>query len=421
MPTAIVSARRYRLGHDYRDTGSVTDLRDEFLAWINIAGSGIRNMGGIRPLKFTGLGARPPAYVVLVSDERSTGSASNPWEDLVDLRHGRIVYWGDAKFDVRRTVEQFVGNRALLAAYDELLDDRRTLIPPFLHFSKTQTGVMRFNGLCALERLELTWFEDHGRPVRNYRAHLAILNEEFVDVDWLHRRATAATISELDGGPPAWRRYQSGVLDRLQIWAPSIRAQLAQLPPVGSRDAMILDQLVRLSPTEFEAAVVSVFRELEDVRHNVTRTRPTGDGGFDFFGTFTLPPPVQYEIDFLGEVKRFSRQAAVRPKDVSRLVARLGRGQYGIFVTTSYFTRQAQEEVIQDAYPTALIAGSDLVRMMRELRIATSGGISPKWMDVVRSEYVTGLDVPLRAVAENAPNYEVEETSPAPEAESPST
>jgi hypothetical protein len=393
------------LGHDYRDTGKVRDPSDQFLAWINIPGSGIRNMGGIRPLKFTRLGVRPPAYVVLVSDERSRGSASNPWEDLVDQQHGRIVYWGDAKFDVRRTVAQFVGNRALLAAYDELLDDHRTLIPPFLHFSKTRTGVMRFNGLCALERLDLTWFEDQGRPVRNYRAHLAILSEEFVDLDWLHRRATADSLGDLVGGPPAWRRYQAGVLDRLQVWTRSLKTPLDQLPAAGSSDAMILDQLVALKPTEFEAAVVSVFRKLDDVRHSVTRTRPTGDGGFDFYGKFTLPPPVHYEIDFLGEVKRYSRRAAVRPKDVSRLVARLGRGQYGIFVTTSYFTRQAQEEVIQDAYPTALIAGSDLVRMMRELRIATTGGISPKWMDVVRSEYATGLDVPLRAVAESVADY----------------
>ena len=31
--------------------------------------------------------------------------------------------------------------------------------------------------------------------------------------------------------------------------------------------------------------------------------------------------------------------------DVSRLVARLQRGEYGIFVTTSYYTKAAQEEV----------------------------------------------------------------------------
>ena len=98
------------------------------------------------------------------------------------------------------------------------------------------------------------------------------------------------------------------------------------------------------------------------MRHNITRTRPTGDGGFDFVGSFTLPPPIQYEIPFLGEAKRFARSTGVGPKDVSRLVARLSRGQYWIFVTTSYFTKQAQEEVLEDRYPTSLLAGADLVR-----------------------------------------------------------
>jgi restriction endonuclease Mrr len=131
----------------------------------------------------------------------------------------------------------------------------------------------------------------------------------------------------------------------------------------------VLSQLTGLTPTGFEAAVVSIFREFDEVRHNITRTRPTADGGFDFFGTFTLPPPIQYEIPFLGEAKRYARSTAVGPKDVSRLVARLARGQYGIFVTTSYYTKQTQEEVLEDRYPTTLVAGADLVRIMREMRL----------------------------------------------------
>jgi hypothetical protein len=68
---------QYRLGDRYRDTGSSGDPDDQFLRWINIPGSGIRNMGGIRPLKFTNLRLPVHAYIVLVTHERSTGSASN--------------------------------------------------------------------------------------------------------------------------------------------------------------------------------------------------------------------------------------------------------------------------------------------------------------------------------------------------------
>lgn len=399
-------SKRYRLGHDFRDTGSVNNPADEFLRWINLPGSGMRNMGGIRPLKFTAQKEPVPAGIVLVTDDRSAGSASNPWDDLVDIPHGRIVYWGDAKFDSKKTVDDFPGNRALRDAFNQVLDSQMALVPPILHFSKRTTGTLQFNGLCILDRLELTWFEDHGRPVRNYRAHLTILDEEFVDVGWLHSRMTASSRAGLAGtGPKAWQRYQDGVIDRLRVWAPSVRSTTSQLPLAGSGDGNVLAQLVNLTPTGFEAAVVSIFRELVEVRHNITRTQPTGDGGFDFFGSFTLPPPIQYEIPFLGEAKRYARTTAVGPKDVSRLVARLSRGQYGIFVTTSYFTKQTQEEVLEDRYPTTLVAGADLVRIMREMRIARGKEISPSWLRSVQTDLETPLE-PSRRAAETEAPYE---------------
>jgi restriction endonuclease Mrr len=156
-------------------------------------------------------------------------------------------------------------------------------------------------------------------------------------------------------------------------------------------EASVLRELHGMDPTMFEAAVVSMFRALQDVRHTITRTRPTADGGFDFFGTFLLPPPIGYEISFLGEAKRFAPTTAVQPKHVSRLVARLGRGQYGLFVTTSYFTKQTQEEVLKDAYPTSLIAGADLVSMMRELRMLKGGSLSQGWLKTIEDELSEGL------------------------------
>lgn len=287
-----------------------------------------------------------------------------------------------------RQLDDFLGNRALRAAYDLVLDNRRDLVPPILHFSKPRTGTVRFNGLCVFDKLELTWFEDRGRPVRNYRAHLTVLDEEYVPVEWLHSRARAVREEALAGsGPPAWRRYQAGHIDRLKIWAPSVRSGASQLPVEGSTDDAVLAQLTQLHPAVFEGAVVSLFKEVEVV-HAISQTRLTADGGFDFSGTFTLPPPLRYEIEFKGEAKRYARRSPVRPKDVSRLVARLGRGEYGLYVTTSFFTRQAQEEVFEDRYPVRLFAGADVVSMMRELRIASGNEISPSWLASVESEHI---------------------------------
>jgi len=245
-------------------------------------------------------------------------------------------------------------------------------------------GFVRFNGLCVIERMDIAWFEDHGRPVRNYRLQLAILSEEFIDVDWLHHRALAESIDHLTKGEPGtWRRYRAGVLDRLKVWAPRIRSQADQLPASNSPDGAILEQLIALHPSAFEGAVVTLFEEM-DVVHDVQQTRLSRDGGFDFSGTFTLPPPLDYEIGFGGEVKRYTANY-VGPKDVSRLVARLGRGEYGLFVTTSYFSRQAQEEVLADAYPTRLFSAQDVVRMMRQVGAATGSKISDAWVETVQT------------------------------------
>lgn len=143
---------------------------------------------------------------------------------------------------------------------------------------------------------------------------------------------------------------------------------------------------IGLPASLFEAAVVSVFRKWEPVTHCIEQTRLTADGGFDFVGRFRLPAPLDYEIDFLGEAKRYARTTPVDPKAVSRLVARLARGQYGIFVTTSFFTRQAQREVLQDRYPVRLISGQDLVAALREMRLVTGAALSSAWLEsLVRS------------------------------------
>ena len=89
--------------------------------------------------------------------------------------------------------------------------------------------------------------------------------------------------------------------------------------------------------------------------------------------------------NFLGEIKRYSATNAVDPKSVSRLVARLSRKDYGIFVTTSYFTPQAQREVLSDAYPVHLISGGDLVSMFKHLRLVSKGRLKEDWLEAVLS------------------------------------
>jgi hypothetical protein len=383
LPTKEGNENRYRVAHTYTDRGSPHLEGDEFSGWLAINGRTIGMTGGIRPRSFTHeIGIVLPAYVVLVT-AYIAGDYANPWSDIIDERAGVIRYWGDAKYSDRaKSCDAFAGNRCLKAIYDELLVGDRAILPPILHFSRRSAGQLVFNGLCALEMMELTWFEDRGRPIRNYRYDFTILDTEYVNVDWLRSRVIATSKKSLmDGAAEAWRDYIRGRTRRRQIWKAHVRSTEAQLPKPGSPDERMLQQLIALSPRQFECVIVALFREMKSVEHAITQTRYVNDSGFDFFGTFTMPLPVGYEIPLRGEVKRWKQ--AVGVGEVSRLVARLRRGEYGIFVTTSYYTRQAQEEVLEDAYPVKLFAGIDLIRFLRELKLVSGERLREEWLAAI--------------------------------------
>jgi hypothetical protein len=328
----VISGHVYRVAHRYTERGNPHLQGDEFSGWLTIDGNSIGMTGGIRPRSYVDWrGTALPAYVILVT-AHIAGDYANPWDDIIDDRAGVIRYWGDAKHSERgKTCDAFPGNRCLKAIYDELLVGDRTALPPILHFSRPTTGQLVFNGLCALEAADLTWFEDCGRPIRNYRYGLSILDEECVNVDWLRSRVVATSKLELmDGSPKAWADYIRGRTRRRQVWKTHVRTAENQLPKPGSEDAHVLGELVGLSPKQFEAVIVALFREMKAVEHSITQTRYVNDSGFDFFGSFTMPLPVGYEIPLRGEVKRWKQGVGVG--EVSRLVARLRRGEYGILL-----------------------------------------------------------------------------------------
>ena len=372
----------YRVAHTYIDKGNPHLDGDEFSSWFAVDGRTIGMTGGIRPCSYSKRWVPLPAYVVLVT-AHVAGDYANPWDDVIDERAGIIRYWGDAKHsDRHKACDSFRGNRCLKAVYDELLVGDRMILPPILHFSRRNTGKLVFNGLCALESQELTWFEDHARPIRNYRWGLTILDTELVSLDWLKSRVLAGSRAELpDGAPEAWADYVRGRTNRRQVWKAQVRTTETQRAKPGSADERVLQQLIELTPRQFEAVIVAIFREMKAVEHSITQTRYVNDSGFDFFGSFTMPLPVGYEIPLRGEAKRWRQGVGVG--EVSRLVARLRRGEYGIFVTTSYYTKQAQEEVLADAYPVKLFAGIDLVRFLKELKLVVGDQIRQEWLTAV--------------------------------------
>ena len=148
----------YELDKCYVDRGGSSFPDDEFLRWINIDKSGMRNSPGIRPLKYVHRISKDglPAYLILVTHDKSSSAALNPWEDIVDLLNAQILYWGDSKVHEHKRLDDFQGNAVLRRIYDCMLEGGREAIPPILHFSKPKVGIVRFNGLCVLDQLDIS-------------------------------------------------------------------------------------------------------------------------------------------------------------------------------------------------------------------------------------------------------------------------
>jgi hypothetical protein len=388
----MMTDRLWRIGPEYRDRGGKSFVDDEILRWLDtgVAGS-IQNSSGIRYkdcvsncVKDPETGRVVPAFFVLTTTEMSA-QHHNPWHDVVDQCSGTIHYWGDAKFSARnRFYNGFPGNARLEATNNIRLARQMSEMPPILHFSRKRSGYLTFNGLCVLSDLRQAWFEDKGQPVKNLRALLSILDTETVSAEWLRQRVMGGDIRKVDleHAPPVWLKAKKGKIDRRHVWAAKIRSTEQQMPTADSEDGLLLEQVRNLSPTEFEAFIVALVDKLPDIvsglEHTVTRTRLTGDHGVDFFGMFRLPSPIAYEIEFVGEAKRYS--SAITPDQVSRLVARLGRGQYGLYFTTSWYSKQTQREIQADRYPVRLFAGQDIIDILRAGDCVSGGKIRTEWL-----------------------------------------
>lgn len=358
-------APAYVIDRCYRDS---TDLsQNEFYTWLKV-----KNSGGIRPKK---AGDGSLAYLVLVSSHVSVATY-NPWDDVIDPAQGRIWYWGDAKLHEKKLRDDWEGNKYLQRVWMLVNEGRFAEVPPILHFSKTQKGQVTFTGLAVLADLRDAWMEEKGVRVRNYRASLDILPVESLPLSWLHSRIEGVE----SGIPPEWRRYAAtGDHSRLIVHAKRIQKREDQVPVDGPQREL-LATLAKLDPFKFERLVVKAFQQTE-IGHEIVQTRHVRDGGFDFHGSFRLPPPLSYTIPLKGEVKRYELDGGgVGPKDVARLVARLQRGEHGVFVTTSHFTTQAQDEMFADRYPVELVPGGRFAGMLAHVGATKAGNLREDWL-----------------------------------------
>jgi len=194
--------RAFRVGQQYRDTGSYRNSDDQFLRWIRgPLDSGIKNTGGIRNLAADR--SDTPAALVLVSNDSGVSQHDDPWEDTLAVNAGYITYWGDAKAD--NPYDDSLANRQIKTAFDRAAAGHREDVPPVLVFRKPESGVVEFCGLCVPDHFEVRSYQaDSGTQIPNYLFHFSILNTQSVPVAWLHDRAR---MNDNERAPDVWTQW----------------------------------------------------------------------------------------------------------------------------------------------------------------------------------------------------------------------
>ncbi len=121
----------------------------------------------------------------------------------------------------------------------------------------------------------------------------------------------------------------------------------------------IIQRLLDLSPVDFEEFIKDL---LSTLGFETTRTAPVGDKGVDVVGTLNAEGVAN--INLRVQVKRYG-YGSVGIDDVLKIRGTLALEDNGALVTTSKFTKQAQEEAQRPGMkPIALIDGDTLVELI---------------------------------------------------------
>lgn len=393
-------ASELRVDATYRNTNNWRDDQDVFNRLFRFTdGKGINNTSGFRP-KSKGGGSTDIldcAFCVLV-----TNFGETEWPDALNRETGTFVYYGDNRSAGRPIHETAVGGNRLLEKVFELArTGDRSAIPPFLCFEKFKTDEgtqMRFlglacpgaQGLAGVDDLVAVWRVHSNVRFQNYRAVFTILSEPSVARSWLQDLVDGLKPADSLVCPPSWRTWvRSGTYTPLRCARRRLPRTRAQQMPQSAIERRILSRIFEeLSPREFEFFAAELIAMMDDRFTEIVVTKAVRDGGRDVLAKYRVGHDLhQVLLEAYVEAKKWDPDSAVGTKPMMRLVSRLKHRDLGVFVTTSFFDRQVQKELIEDNHPVLLVSGGDIARILVAAQIGADDAADrlTEWIGRIRS------------------------------------
>ncbi len=359
---------------------------------------------------------RIPA-IIISSSPHKAGTDVTPWEDDYDPDHGHIRYYGDNKTN-RKKAHESPGNELMLKMFKEHSSPdlkTRQNATPLIFFKRVRhgerdKGYLIFQGFGIIESVELiTQFDPKLKNpyFTNYVFDLCVFslaneNEEF-SWDWINDRRKRQLNAEQANKqcPKSWKTWVSeGSASlykvRRTVSKKKITTSDEQKPEKGSKEEETLQLIYDYydnSKHIFELLAMRVTQEIfeeEGIRfHPGWITNKSGDRGIDFVARLDISSDLAgMKIIVLGQAKCESPNTATNGLHIARTVARLKRGWLGVYVTTSYFSKNVQLEVMDDQYPIMLICGKKLAETVEKI-IFKKGVSLEKFLNDLTSDYRT--------------------------------
>jgi hypothetical protein len=349
----------------------------------------VGNQGGFRYT--TSLTTKRPTLLVRYSDPSNLD-----WPDSLDTEFGRFVYFGDNRepgHELHNTSKK--GNETLRWLFEQLHNKARAVMPPILVFTKAGAGrdvvfrglaVPGADGMPASEDLTAAWRLSGEDRFQNYKATFTILDVPIVSRTWLTDAVAGTALSA--HAPPAWAAWQKNGRYRPLVAEPVRRYRTpAEQGPVDQIGCDVLDEIVGFFSNHpegryaFEPCALEICKRHIGSVVKADLTRPWRDGGRDALGKYSIGSGASsVEVDFALEAKCKSPSNGCNVREIARLVARLRHRQFGVFVTTSFLNLQAYKEIVEDGHPIMVMAGRDIVDVLRRSGISTASE-TREWLE----------------------------------------
>jgi hypothetical protein len=258
------------------------------------------------------------------------------------------------------------------------------MVPPGFYFTPGEQGRdVVFRGLVVPKTVQsdntddliAVWRSTNGKRFQNYRAKFSVIDASEIDLRWISSILSGNEKPEL--APQAWTNWiKTGKIQVLE--APrtlEYRKKFQQIPEDLSEIEMLklIHSYFEKNDSLFEHFATAIWR-ISDSRVSAWEvTRPTRDGGRDAIGKYLIGPDSEpITLDWALEAKRYDPgKTSVGVADLSRLISRLRFRQFGILVTTSFVSDQAYREIREDQHPIVVLAGTDIVSILKQSGIST--------------------------------------------------